>query len=449
MEIIQTIWTALTTENEVLTKIILIPETFIETTINMLLFSFLLNFSTTKSNKIKYILIISILGNIINFLIPNPYKSIVTLSVIFIGIKILFNTSIIKSVLATIIPILATVLCESFLVKLSTIFSTLNIITITTIPIYRLIFALLIQFLLFIIFILIKYFKVNILLSESMSKKSRIIFISNFIFAIITIVIQFIITGFYLDKLPIIIVIFSNLSLISYFILSIYSLTKTTELEITSLSLEQEKEHNRILKLAQDDLRGFRHDFANIICTIGGYVHVEDMEGLANYYHQIQKDVVKVNNLSALNPEIINNPAIFTLVASKYDKAVKNNITMHINCLLDLNDLNMKIYEFTRVLGILLDNAIEAAKECDEKVIYLEIRKDTHRNRQLLIIENTYQNKEINIDKIFEKNYSTKHGNSGIGLWEVRQILKRNTNLNLYTTKDERLFKQQLEMYNL
>ena len=34
---------------------------------------------------------------------------------------------------------------------------------------------------------------------------------------------------------------------------------------------------------------------------------------------------------------------------------------------LNMNDLNIKIYEFTRVLGILMDNAIEAAKECDDK----------------------------------------------------------------------------------
>ena len=115
---------------------------------------------------------------------------------------------------------------------------------------------------------------------------------------------------------------------------------------------------------------------------------------------------------------------------------------------MDLNKLNMKIYEFTRVLGILLDNAIEAAKECEEKIINIEMRKDSKRNRQLLIIENTFPNKDIDTEKIYEKNYSTKSGNSGLGLWEVRKILKRNNNLNLFTTKNERFFKQQLEMYN-
>ena len=38
----------------------------------------------------------------------------------------------------------------------------------------------------------------------------------------------------------------------------------------------------------------------------------------------------------------------------------------------------------------------------------------------------------IHTEKIFEKGYSTKEGNTGLGLWEVRQILKKNNNLNLF-----------------
>ena len=227
-----------------------------------------------------------------------------------------------------------------------------------------------------------------------------------------------------------------------------YSLANTSKLAITTTDLEREKETNKRLKEFQDELHSFRHDFSNILCTISGYIQVDDMAGLKQYYSEIQKDINKVNTLGSLNPEIINNPAIFILISSKYSKALEENIEMNINIFLDLNTLNMKIYEFTRILGILLDNSIEAAKECDEKIINIEIRKDSNRNRQLLIIENTYNEKDIDTEKIFEKKYSTKEGNSGLGLWEVRQILKRNNNLNLFTTKTDKYFKQQLEMYN-
>ena len=79
---------------------------------------------------------------------------------------------------------------------------------------------------------------------ENMSKKGKTILLVNLLVAILAISIQFIIIGFYLNTLPIYIVIFSNVSLIAYFLLSIYSLTKTTQLEVTSLNLEQEKENN-------------------------------------------------------------------------------------------------------------------------------------------------------------------------------------------------------------
>ena len=449
MEIFQTIWTALTTENELLTRIILIPITFLETYIGMLIFLTLLNIKSNKYSKFKYCMIVSILGTTFNILIPNPFRSFINLALILLTLKLTFNLKILKSILATIIPILFTILSESIILKISTILFTFDVSQLVTIPIYRLILTLAMQLLVYIGYLFINYFKLQISMIENMSKNGKIIFVLNLTLAILLIIIQFFITGFYLNKLPIYIVIFSNISLIAYFLLSIYSLTKTTQLELTSLNLEQEKENNKILKDMQDDLRGFRHDFSNIMCTIGGYVQVKDIEGLSKYYYQIQKDVIKINNLGALNPESINNPAVFTLIASKYNKALELGIEMNINVFLNLNTLNMKIYEFTRALGILLDNAIEAAKECDEKIINLEIRKEAHRNRQILFIENTYNNKDVNTEKIYEKNFSTKPGNTGLGLWEVRQILKKNNNLNLFTTKNQRFFRQQLEMYNI
>lgn len=449
MEILQTIWTALTTQNELLSKIIYLPMMFIESTINVLLFSTLLNIKNTKQLKLKYIIFISLLLYLTGLFIPNPYKSLLNLVVIIFSIHYLLHVSMLKSILCFIIPILISGVCESIIIKFATTFIGLNTNDIILTPLYRLIFAVCIQTLMFVIYVIIRYSKVQISVLENMAKENKVILILNFIMAIIAIFIQFYITGFYLNRLPLYIVIFSNLSLIAYFLLSIYSLTKATQLELASLNLEQEKENNRILQSSQDELHGFRHDFSNILCTIGGYVQMKDMNGLSNYYSQIQKDVTKINNLGALNPSSINNPAVFVLISSKYNEALEADIEMNINVFIDLNSLNMKIYEFTRILGILLDNAIQAAKECDEKIINVEIRKDSKRNRQILLIENSYMDKEIDTEKIFTKNFSTKEGNSGLGLWEVRQILKKNNNLNLFTSKDDKLFKQQLEMYNI
>lgn len=63
--------------------------------------------------------------------------------------------------------------------------------------------------------------------------------------------------------------------------------------------------------------------------------------------------------------------------------------------------------------------------------------------------KNTYLNKDVDLEKIFEKGLSSKENHSGIGLWEVRKYVKKSKNLDLYTSKDNKYFKQELFIYNL
>ena len=53
MEILNNIWLALTTENEVLINILAVPFLLIETTVTMLLFTSLLNIKATKKSVDK------------------------------------------------------------------------------------------------------------------------------------------------------------------------------------------------------------------------------------------------------------------------------------------------------------------------------------------------------------------------------------------------------------
>ena len=196
-----------------------------------------------------------------------------------------------------------------------------------------------------------------------------------------------------------------------------------------------------------DSVRCFKHDYDNTLTSIGGFIRTNDMEGLEKYYIQLEDDCEKVNTLYVLNPDIVNNDGIYNLITKKYYEAESKDIKVNITFLLDLSTLHMKIYEFAKILGILLDNAIEASAECDEKIINLIFRDDARNKRQLIIVENTYKDKSVDTEKIFEKGISGKENHTGLGLWEVRKILKKNTNTNLYTSKKDKFFSQQLEIY--
>lgn len=450
MQIFQTIWTAMTTQNEITLSIVFFLLSFIEATVIMLLFTTIFNITASKKSKIIYVICISLIATLSRIVIPDPYGTFLNMISIIFLIKFILNATWLKSLLSEFIVIAISSVFELFMLKFYQTALNLPYDTVMTIPIYRILFTLSIYLCIYVLYRIIKYFKFNIKL-KNMTKKNRTLFIVNTLLGILAIGTQFYLIAFYSDKMPIYITITSILSLIAYFVISFYSLLSTNKLDTTTRDLEEAQLYNKTLTILHDSIRGFKHDFHNIVQSIGGYADRGDLEGLRVYYRQLLQDCGRTNNLTALSPEVINNPAIYNVLANKYHKADEIGVQINLGVFIDLNEIekHMKIYEFTRILGILLDNAIEAASECENKIIHVSFRKEQNRRRLLVIIDNTYKNKDINVDKIYEKDFSTKskNTNSGLGLWEVRQILKKNNNLNLYTTKSEEFFSQQFEIY--
>lgn len=447
MELLNNIWNALSTPNETLTTIISSPLTFLEVYLMMILFILILKIETTYRQKIIYVVLASIISLLTKYFIPSPYNVFVNYVLLFIIIYFLFKQSYLKTLIAVVCPSLIFGLIGIFILN-----PYLNLLNITyeqseIIPIYRILHMLIVYAFTFVIILILKYKDIGFSQLDEIDKKNKHIIISNLILGLFTLCIQLTIAFYYTDTLPLVITFLSFISLLIYFALSIYSLTRTMQLSVTTKKLESAEEYNKTLCILHDSVRGFKHDFDNIVTTIGGYVKTDDMEGLKKYYVQLEDDCQKVNNLYLLNPEIINNPGIYNLLTNKYNEATSKDIKVNMSLLLDLSNLKMKIYEFARILGILLDNAIEASQECDEKVINITFRNDEKNHRQLIIIENTYQNKGVDTIKIFGKGISGKENHTGLGLWEVQNILKKNNNISLFTTKTDKYFKQQLELY--
>ena len=447
MNVLSNLWMAISTPNELLINIFLIFATFIESCLTFYLISNLFNIKCERKQKTIYILLTSFIAIFAIRFIPWPFNVILNDLLSFIIIYIIFKLSILKTVVSSVFPgILFSVIQGLVLNPYLSLFN-LTYNEVETIPIFRIPFAMLIYLIVLILNFLIKNknFKLNIL--DNFDSKNKSIIIINFIFGLINVIIQMIITVNYIDILPVYFSVFNVLCLLIYFILSIYSLTKIMKLVTTTQKLESAEEYNKTLHILHDSVRGFKHDFDNIVTTIGGYIKTNDMSGLEKYYSQLVGDCEKVNNLYILNPDAINNPGIYNLLTTKYAEAEEKGIKVNLSFLLDLNNLHMGIYEFARILGILLDNAIDAASECDEKVLNIVFRTEDKNNRNIISIENTYKDKDVNIEQIFNKGVSGKENHTGLGLWEIRQILKKNNNVNLYTTKDEKYFSQQLEIY--
>lgn len=201
-----------------------------------------------------------------------------------------------------------------------------------------------------------------------------------------------------------------------------------------------ESDRNR-LSTENDRIRTFKHDFNNIIQAMNGYIQTEDIPSLKTYIKKMIKDVNDTDDSKIGNEFLLNNKAITNLLKSKNVKAKKENIDIKFEIMFELKLLKKYEYELIRVLGIFLDNAIEAERDEENKVIEVLFFKDANCKR--IIIENTCT-KNVDIDKIYTKEFSTKKGNTGLGLWEVKNFVDNNPNFSLETTLENNCFKHTL-----
>ena len=449
MNTLQTIWSVLTVPNEILVKILAIPLTYLDAYIGMLFFTSILNIDVTKKQKIVYVLLYATIGNILTFIIPTSYTVFINILVWPIIIFFVMKTTVIKSLLAEIITLLITSTLEFLFANIFLNLFGITSAMIMVVPSYRLIVVLSIYLIMFLLTKLINTFKVNVQIFDNMSIKTKVLLIINALLIVLVLAMQFYLLRFYSASMPTIITLISIVGLIAYFGVSLYSMINVSKLENTKIDLENANNTIHSLTILHDQVRSFKHDFDNMVNSIGGYVVNEDIEGLKKYYNQLLEECNKTNNLYALSPAVINHPAIYHLLATKYYEADHKNIQINLDVFLDLNEIEerMKIYDFTRILGILLDNAIDAAVECNKKIINVTFRKEMINNMIAVIIQNTYSNKDVDTETIYQKGVSSKANHSGLGLWKIRQILMRNNNLNLFTTKNDEFFTQQFEIF--
>lgn len=450
MELLHNLWNVVSTEDKNLTKYVVIVLAIIENYVTMLFFTTLLNINYTKKQKNIFIFTMELLVILSKIFIPNEISIFFHLIITFIVIKLVFKSTIIKSILAELITMLITVIIESIYAQLYFIIFGKTFIEYQYILAYRIPTMLVIYITIFLLSILIKKIKKQKIIFDNIDSYRKKILTINLVFIIILIAIQFYLFIFYNHVLPLYITLISLVSLIGYSVISIYSITKTINLDITKRELEQAELHNKTLELLYNNVSAFKHDFSNIITALGGYIDTKNLEGLERYYNQIIDECHINNNLSTLNPNVINNPAVYNILAAKYYKADELGIKIHLQIFINLNTLKLDIYEFCRILGILLDNAIEAAAKCDDKKVNIEINDIRHNKCQVLTIENTYSDKTIDISRLSEKGYTSKteeKGSHGIGLWQVNKMIKKHNNIILDTSKDEKFFKQELVIY--
>lgn len=293
--------------------------------------------------------------------------------------------------------------------------------------------------------VMIYYLKIKINISEDINKKRTVGLIVNSLIVVILIIPNMLFFASIEIKIPNEIIIFNAVSLLVLLALSINSTIKSEELELMRQEVEYQKLYIQTLNDLIDGLRGFKHDFNNTIQVLGGYLALDDMDGLKKYHLQIQSECRKLNNIAPLNSYLKGNPAIYGLLLSKLSYSEIKDITFNINILSEINIRNIKTYDFCKILGVLLDNALEASVESEEKYVELSIAEKPDKTALVINICNTFSG-VVDTEIIFTSGYTTKPGHIGFGLWEVKRILSRYKNCMLKTVVDGNIFTQNINM---
>ena len=416
---------------------------FIENPLKLKLVKLVSDLKTSTKQNVLYVILLSVFMVCLEFFIDNNYNIFIGYIFNFILIYFIFKMNLFKTFLTMSISILIFIFSYIFvLVPFIKIFN-IRYLMIQQVPLYYITFLLIFYAIVALFLIAINYTKFKIDSLDCLNRKSKILFTIYNIFSISLIYI-FVNNCLKLDENIFVNYIFT----IFYFIGNMVIYILITKYSSLKLDLEVANNYNQVLSNINDTVRAFKHDFANIIASIGGFISTNDMLGLKKFYLSLETDYNELNNLYTLNPELISNSGVYNLLNQKYNLAVSNGIKFNLSYFVDINNFNISIYELTRILGILIDNAIDAAKSSHEKILNVSFKSEPKKHRNVIVVQNSYLDKNLDIDDIFRKGITSKVNHTGLGLWEVKKILGKNPNLDLYTSKDDLLFTQQLEIYD-
>ena len=191
-----------------------------------------------------------------------------------------------------------------------------------------------------------------------------------------------------------------------------------------ALSADRIKQQSEMLEEAYAQLeslngalRAQRHDFRNHLQVIGGLLEMGESDEAAKYIDRVYGSV------GALSAQLRTaSPAVNALLRVKTAEAQKRGVAMDVIVRSAWEGLPAQGWEMCRVLGNLIDNAMDALKDTPSPRVTVTLGEEL---RALIFsVENNGPEIPMEIrEKIFQPGFTTKGGERGQGLAIVREII--------------------------
>ena len=170
---------------------------------------------------------------------------------------------------------------------------------------------------------------------------------------------------------------------------------------------------------------------------------------IIDYIDQIIDNNIKDNDKLMLDVLVIPEGGLRGLIYSKLLYMSENNINgnLHVDKKVKTVDLinvdNSLMLDICKIIGVFLDNSIEAVSKLKDKYVEIEIfLNDGFLN---ISVSNNYKT-TIDLNNIEQEGYTTKGDGHGYGLSLVRQIIDSNKNLTNIKSITNNIFTQTLKI---
>lgn len=239
-----------------------------------------------------------------------------------------------------------------------------------------------------------------------------------------------------------------NLTIFVLFLVGVsivyYGLKQIQKAEREMANAKINQEYSSMMEKQYTEVRKFRHDYKNILLSLEGLIRDQDWSSLENYYfrelatssQQIQSDAIALERLV-----YIPNSEIRNIFYTKLSYALSHSIKVNLEIDQGLPKLEDHLMDLSRMLGIILDNAIEECQKYTQAQI--EIVLTDYEEELSIAISNYTEAKATDLIRMKELGFSTKGDNRGFGLANLQEIAHE-AGFELHTSIESSSFFQEI-----
>lgn len=165
-----------------------------------------------------------------------------------------------------------------------------------------------------IIYYIVNKKNIKVKIREDLNKRERATLIAISIIGEIVIYFNVIEMTIFISNFPYEIFIMDIIALIAYFYISISNFFKMVKLEKQATRIHNLEAYNKTLSIMYDSIRGFKHDYANMLQALSGYVLTGEIDKIKTMCDTMLDECVEVNEMGILDPNIINDPGVYSVV---------------------------------------------------------------------------------------------------------------------------------------